>query len=544
MMRLNAILHAIVAILLCATVVQASSLATGDYEAAIKGLGAKSRKTITASAKALGTMGKAEALPALEALLDRRLRSDGKGGVYIVEPDTDAMRDALTGEPVSLEGVKLKAPVTNNKLRRILGSVIAQLRLSSSDEGLRLAAAFEFTKKPKSSAVETIRTALEIEGSPKVKEALELAVALVEISSGDKSEKIAAANALVQTGNPAYKSYLLPLVAQNADGSFVEVDKEVRESAEAAISSLESREKIVSGVRNVFFGMSLGSVLLLAALGLSITFGLMGVINMAHGEMLMLGAYSTYVIQTLFQSYLPGWFDFYLVAAVPAAFCVTALVGIVLERTIIRHLYGRPLETLLATWGISLLLIQAVRTIFGAQNVQVANPSWLTGGVEVTHGLMLTYNRLAIILFVIFGVGLVWFLLNHTSLGLKVRAVTQNRSMASCMGIPASKVDAWTFGLGSGIAGLGGVALSQIGNVGPELGQGYIVDSFMVVVLGGVGKIAGTVCGAMGLGLTNKILEPWTGAVLGKIFVLAFLILFIQKRPQGIFAMRGRAAEA
>jgi urea transport system permease protein len=269
----------------------------------------------------------------------------------------------------------------------------------------------------------------------------------------------------------------------------------------------------------------------------------MGVINMAHGEMLMIGAYSTFVVQNLFKEYLPRLFDYYLVAAIPTAFLVSAIVGIVLERSIIRHLYGRPLETLLATWGISLVLIQSVRLIFGAQNVELVNPSYLSGGVAVFHGVVLPYSRIAVIFFVIFVVISVWTLLQKTSLGLQVRSVTQNRGMASCMGIATRKVDMWTFGLGSGVAGLGGLALSQVGNVGPELGQMYIVDSFMVVVLGGVGKIAGTVAGALGIGVTSKFLEPVAGAVLGKIIVLVLIIIVIQKRPQGLFALKGRVAD-
>jgi urea transport system permease protein len=269
----------------------------------------------------------------------------------------------------------------------------------------------------------------------------------------------------------------------------------------------------------------------------------MGIINMAHGEMLMLGAYATFLVQNLFREYLPGIFDWYLVIAIPISFIVSAIVGIILERTIIRHLYGRPLETLLATWGISLILIQSVRLIFGAQNVKVANPSYLSGGIEVFHGVVLPYNRIAIILFVVFVVILIWMLLQKTSLGLQVRAVTQNREMASCMGISTHKIDMYTFGLGSGVAGLGGLALSQIGNVGPELGQLYIVDSFMVVVTGGVGKIAGTVAGALGLGILNKFLEPVAGAVLGKIIVLILIVILIQKRPQGLFAPKGRMVD-
>jgi len=293
----------------------------------------------------------------------------------------------------------------------------------------------------------------------------------------------------------------------------------------------------------IFSGISLGSILLLVALGLAITYGLMGVINMAHGELMMIGAYATYVVQGFFQKYMPGAFDWYLVAAVPVSFAASALMGAVLERSVIRFLYGRPLETLLATWGISLMLMQGVRSIFGAQNVEVANPSWMSGGVTVLGSLVLSYNRIAIIVFAILVVTAVWLILNKTRLGLFVRAVTQNRRMADCVGVSTGKIDMLTFGLGSGIAGLGGVALSQLGNVGPDLGQSYVVDSFMVVVLGGVGQLAGTVIAALGLGEVNKFLEPVAGAVLAKIAILVFIIVFIQRRPQGLFAMKGRSVE-
>jgi urea transport system permease protein len=294
----------------------------------------------------------------------------------------------------------------------------------------------------------------------------------------------------------------------------------------------------------LFTGISLGSVLLLVALGLAITYGLMGVINMAHGELMMIGAYATYVVQGLFRTHLPGAFDWYLVAALPVAFATSALVGAVLERSVLRFLYGRPLETLLATWGISLVLMQAVRSLFGAQNVGVENPSWMSGGVQVLANLTLPYNRLVIVVFaaaVLVGMAL---LIGKTRLGLFVRGVTQNRPMASCMGVNTARIDTYAFALGSGIAGLAGCALTQVGNVGPDLGQNYIVDAFMVVVVGGVGQLAGAVYAALGLGMAAKLLEGWTGAVLAKIAVLVFIIVFIQKRPQGIFAMKGRSAEA
>jgi len=290
-------------------------------------------------------------------------------------------------------------------------------------------------------------------------------------------------------------------------------------------------------------GLSLGSVLLLAALGLASTYGLLGVINMAHGELLMLGAYATWMVQQVMAQWMPQWLALYPVVALPVAFCLTAGIGMVLERTVIRHLYGRPLETLLATWGISLMLIQLVRMTFGAQNLEVANPAWLSGGVQVFANLTLPWNRIVVLGFVLLVLFFTWLILNKTRLGLNVRAVTQNRSMAACCGVPTGRVDMLAFGLGSGIAGLGGVALSQLGNVGPELGQGYVIASFLVVVLGGVGQLAGSVAAAFGLGIFNKILEPQMGAVLGKILILVAIILFIQKRPQGLFALKGRVTD-
>jgi urea transport system permease protein len=294
----------------------------------------------------------------------------------------------------------------------------------------------------------------------------------------------------------------------------------------------------------VFTGISLGSILLLVALGLAITYGLMGVINMAHGELMMIGAYATWLVQNLFRQYLPGVFDAYILVAIPASFLVAALVGAALERSVIRWLYGRPLETLLATWGISLMLMQGVRSLFGAQNVAVENPAWLSGGVQVLSNLILPYNRIAIIVFAALVLGGVALLIARTRLGLFVRGVTQNRRMAACVGINTARIDTYAFSLGAGIAGLAGCALSQVGNVGPDLGQGYIVDAFMVVVTGGVGQLAGTVYAALGLGVLNKLLEGMAGAVLAKIMVLVCIVVFIQKRPQGLFAMKGRSAEA
>jgi urea transport system permease protein len=323
-----------------------------------------------------------------------------------------------------------------------------------------------------------------------------------------------------------------------------ETDSAVQGVLRKAIKDVQDGLRWGERLGTLFTGASLGSILLLVALGLAITYGLMGVINMAHGELMMIGAYATYVVQTLFREHLPQAFDAYLLVAIPVAFITSALVGAVMERTVLKHLYGRPLETLLATWGISLVLMQGVRSLFGAQNVGVENPSWMSGSLQLLPNLQLPWNRVLIIAFaaaVLVGMAL---LIGKTRLGLFVRGVTQNRPMASCMGVNTGRIDTYAFALGSGIAGLAGCALSQVGNVGPDLGQSYIVDSFMVVVLGGVGQLAGTVYAALGLGLANKLLEGWTGAVLAKIAVLVFIIVFIQKRPQGIFAMKGRSAEA
>jgi len=323
--------------------------------------------------------------------------------------------------------------------------------------------------------------------------------------------------------------------------------QETDEKVQAALqrAQAEVADKLAWGERLgvAFTGVSLGTILLLVALGLAITYGLMGVINMAHGELMMIGAYATYLVQGVFRSYLPEFFDWYLLAAVPAAFLASAFVGAIMERGVLRFLYGRPLETLLATWGISLVLMQLVRSTFGAQNVAVENPVWMSGGLQVLPNLTLPWNRLVIIVFAFAVLAGVAYLIARTRMGLFVRGVTQNRPIASCMGVNTARVDTMAFALGSGIAGLAGCALSQVGNVGPDLGQSYIVDSFMVVVLGGVGQLAGTVYAALGLGLLNKFLEGWTGAVLAKIAVLVFIIAFIQKRPQGIFAMKGRSAE-
>ncbi len=530
-------------LLLAAGLLPLSLVEANDFESALKDLGNKSRSKIKIAVKLLGDMGNPAALPALEALRNKRLQVSEGGALIILDESGDQGHDALSGKQVDLNSLKLRTPRINNSVRRVLSVAIGKLQLTSDDSDVRLAAAKELLKRPSSGLVVLVENALAKESDDEVREIFLLVLAKEGLNSDDKKKRLQSLKTIKEIGNNDFKTDLEALLGKDEKGEFLEKDPTIRKSASQAISSIERRQFFINQAANLFYGLSLGSILLLAALGLAITFGLMGVINMAHGEMLMIGAYSTFVVQNLFKEYLPGFFDWYLVAAIPIAFTVSAIIGIILERSVIRHLYGRPLETLLATWGISLILIQSVRLVFGAQNVEVANPYYLAGGVEVMNGVVLPYSRIAIIIFVVFVVISVWTLLQKTSLGLQVRAVTQNRGMASCMGISTHKVDMYTFGLGSGVAGLGGLALSQIGNVGPELGQLYIVDSFMVVVLGGVGKIAGTVVGALGLGFVNKFLEPIAGAVLGKIIVLVLIIALIQKRPQGLFALKGRMAD-
>ena len=452
----------------------------------------------------------------------------------VAEADPQAAKllaQAAEGE-IEIDGKKVEI-VVNNRVRGRIAEALAVLRLLSNERGERLAAAQALAGGADAAMLPLILKARESERDPEIKALLEMTAAAIEIKSEDKASRLAAIRALAQSTAPSSKTLLLEAMR---DG-----DEDIRVAAQKSLSAVESRLVWGEWLGLAFAGVSLGSILLLAALGLAITYGLMGVINMAHGELIMIGAYTTYVVQGFFRN--TGFFDFYLLAAIPAAFLVCAVVGMLLERSVIRWLYGRPLETLLATWGISLVLIQAVRTIFGAQNVQVENPAFMSGGIQVLANVVLPWSRIFIIGFAILVLVGMWTLLSKTRLGLYIRGVTQNRPMAACVGVPTSRVDTWAFGLGSGIAGLAGCALSQIGNVGPDLGQSYIVDSFLVVVFGGVGQLAGTVYAALVLGFTNKLLESWSGAVLAKIAVLVFIIFFIQRRPQGLFALRGRAVE-
>jgi urea transport system permease protein len=473
------------------------------------------------------------ALPVLRALLEGRLAT--ASGRAVMEAN-GVFVDPLTGKAAGVAATEAEKVSINNRLRRTLERAVAALGLFAPRAADRLQAARTLQEGADEDLLPVLERVLSQEKDAQVREALQSIQGALLLGSKDGDKRLAAVDALRRAPSTRSKRLLLERLG-------VETEPAVRDAIQRAVSDIDGSLRLAEIVGWIFGGFSLGSVLLLAALGLAITFGLMGVINMAHGELLMIGAYATYVVQTLFRSHLPGAFDWYLLAAAPAAFLAAGVVGLLLEVTVVRALYGRPLETLLATWGASLLLIQAVRSAFGAQNVEVANPSWMSGGVTIMSGLVLPYNRIAIIAFALLVLFVVWLLIERTRLGLLVRAVMQNRGMAAGLGVGTPWVDMLSFALGAGIAGLGGCALSQIGNVGPELGQGFIVDSFMVVVLGGVGQLAGTVLAAAGLGQVNKLLEPFAGAVLAKIAVLVFIILFIQRRPQGLFAPRGRAAE-
>ena len=481
-----------------------------------------------------------DALQLLNALKADALYAAPDGQVYIADGENGL--NPATGKsgplPDGVDGVTV-----NNRLRLAVEDALSGLRLLSPERTVRLAAAMELQKTATQAQSPLIMRALAQETDAEIQAALVMVAATVNLQSPDLDTRKAAVKALVTSSNANLRPLLQAMLEKNPDGTYREPDVALRTEAVRTLDAIDGRLSRVEFVGNLFYGVSLGSVLLLTALGLAITFGLMGIINMAHGELLMIGAYTTYAVQLLFRKFMPGALDAYLLVALPAAFIVAGAVGIALERSVIRWLYGRPLETLLATWGISLMLMQAVRTVFGAQNVEVANPSWMSGGITVLGSLVLAYNRLVIIGFAFLVVAIVWLILNKTRLGLFVRAVTQNRRMADCVGVSTGKVDMLTFGLGSGIAGLGGVALSQLGNVGPDLGQSYIVDSFLVVVLGGVGQLAGTIIAAISLGEINKFLEPVAGAVMAKIIILAFIVVFIQKRPQGLFAMKGRSVE-
>lgn len=503
---------------------QAARIAAGDSDDRIAAL----NEVVAAGDPAL--------VPFVQALLADEVKVASDRAYIVKDGDPEKAVDAVSGQPAKLPD-DAEDVVNNNRMRSELEAAIAALSLFAPERDARARAIAALRDQVDEGKLALIEKALAAESDAMLKAQLGLLRAAAMVASADKAKRLDAARQLADSQAPATRSLLIERLA-------AEEDAEVKAALQQSLDRVQSR--LVWGERLgvLFTGLSLGSILLLVALGLAITYGLMGVINMAHGELMMIGAYAAYVVQNLFRAYLPNAFDWYLLAAVPASFIVAALVGAALERSVIRWLYGRPLETLLATWGISLILMQTVRTIFGAQNVPVENPAWLSGGIAVLPNLTLPYNRIAILAFAALVLGGVALLIARTRLGLFVRGVTQNRPMAACMGVNTARVDTWAFALGAGIAGLAGCALSQVGNVGPDLGQSYIVDSFMVVVLGGVGQLAGTVVAGLGLGVLTKLFEGWQGAVLAKIMVLVLIVLFIQKRPSGLFALKGRSAES
>jgi urea transport system permease protein len=497
-----------------------------------------------AKAEALGQIiesGDEAARRILEALRDERLYANDAGQILIQHGDS--YHDALTGGQVEAKADDLQSIGLNNVLREKLATGLAGLQLVSPDRQVRAQAIQTLMRSSDPALKPFIDKARSSETDPSLRAELDQLWASTALHDADPERRKDAIAVIERRHDPQMRLVLAPLLGKQSDGTFIESDPAIRHRVEQALSSLEREEAEIQFVGTLFAGVSLGSILLLAALGLAITYGLIGVINMAHGEFLMIGAYATYCVQNLFIAYWPGAFDWYLLAAVPASFLAAAIVGLILERSVIRLLYGRPLETLLATFGVSLILIEAVRTKFGAQNVQVSNPRWMSGGITVLPELILPFNRIVIIGFALIVVLITWLVIQRTRLGLYIRAVTQNRRMAACVGIRTWQIDCYAFAFGAGIAGLGGCALSQIGNVGPDLGQGYIIDSFMAVVLGGVGQLIGTIVGALGLGVLSKLIEPFWGAVLAKIAILVLIVLFIQKRPQGLFALKGRSLE-
>jgi urea transport system permease protein len=530
----QAILALLMFLLAGATAVHAQGgSGTNSVSRSVERFTADSFQDTEAAVTEIVASGVPHAAALLEALADRRLVVTGDKKVIYKDAVGKAF-DAATGTetpPAAGEPVRL-----NNRLRRVVAGAIGSLTLLAPDPRRRLEAANSVFRNRDATILPVLDDAITKESDPRVKKAFAEARAAILLTTKDSSEVDKVQAAQVMAGRTTADGLaLLKQVAAEATGPLkVLVDQ--------GIGDMERRQQIVEGAKTLWFGISLGSVLLLAAIGLAITFGVMGVINMAHGEMVMIGAYVTFMVQEVIRTRAPHLFDWSLPIAIPLAFIVAGLVGIAIERGVIRFLYGRPLETLLATFGVSLILQQAVRTWFGPTNREVGAPSYMSGSFDVM-GLEITYTRLWIVVFTLVVFAALLLVLKATPLGLQMRAVTQNRRMASSMGIRTRFVDAMTFGLGSGIAGIAGVALSQIDNVSPNLGQSYIIDSFMVVVFGGVGNLWGTLLGAFTLGIANKILEPFAGAVLGKIIILVMIILFIQKRPRGLFALKGRAVE-
>jgi urea transport system permease protein len=523
---------------------QTTEPAPGElFATAVAGLAADNFPDKSAAVTALVELKHPNGRAVLAALLDSKLylrNADNK--VFITDGGETEL--ALT-DPLTLTAAGKGKPddysriTTNNSLRKALRSAVAAFALSDPDADVRLAAVRDMLRSIDDENVALLRAGLEKEADDDVRQAMREGIALAELDSAEADTRLAALRVLEKSLSPDVYNRLITMTTAGDDGVYPEPDERVRTAAREVTASIQSARRIYSTVETLFFGLGLGSVLVLAAIGLAITFGVMGVINMAHGELIMLGAYCTYGIQYRF----PSTMQYSVLVAIPVAFLVSGLVGVIIERGIVRFLYGRPLDTLLATFGVSLILQQVVRDGVSPNNVPVVTPEWMSGSLQINDALSITYNRLYVFLFMMIVFAVLQLVMKKTTLGLKVRAVAQNRNMAKAMGVRTQWVDAMTFGLGSGIAGVAGVALSQLTNVGPNLGQSYIIDSFMVVVFGGVGNLWGTLVSGLSLGIVNKVLEPWAGAVLAQVFVLIALIFFIQRRPRGLFPQKGRGAE-
>ena len=531
-------------VLLCVVPVRAQSPKDASFLSILGEMREASYSDKAAIAERLSQTGHPSVRAVLTALLEQRLyfrNSDQK--VFIAKAaDADplnlidplSLKDAGSASADSMSQIG-----TNNALRSALRATVAHFSLSSPDVTVRLDAVREMSRSLDSASVALLRERLAVETNSSVKKEIATALALATLDGTDTQARLQAIATLKQSVSQDVRNRLALLLDKSPDGSFVEPNEQVRQAAASAVKTVDRWRNFYAAFQTLFFGLSLGSVLVLIAIGLAITFGVMGVINMAHGELMMLGAYTTYAVQVA----MPAHIGMSILVAIPAAFCVAGLAGVLMERAIIQFLYGRPLETLLATFGVSLILQQSVRSTFSALNRSVITPEWMSGSLRLNDALAITYNRLYIVIFTLIVFSLILLVLRRTRLGLYIRAVSQNRPMAKAMGIRTEWVDAMTFGLGSGIAGVAGVALSQLTNVGPDLGQSYIIDSFLVVVFGGVGNLWGSLIGGMSMGILNQQLEPYAGAVLAKIFILVGLILFIQIRPRGLFPQAGRAAE-
>jgi urea transport system permease protein len=545
--------------------------APDNFEKAVADLASRDRKLQEAAIEALGRLRDPRALAPLTALRQGVLYLTGEGTLVIVPTEKEKkvflkdgtelapLTEAITGKAVAGADGKpklvdistLKRVVATNALKQKIAPVLSSLSLASPDPEARKSAASRMGEDRSPDSVPLLEAAMAAEKDRWVRWAMDEAIQMIRLADADAGVRWKAAKRLQELDGSDAVPQMKEMLAAGADGQPHEKDAGVDAALRAAIKGIEEHESLTRTVSTTFEVLSLSSILMMIALGLAITFGVMGVINMAHGEMLMIGAYAAYAVQNLFQASFPGHYDWYFPVAIPASFAAAAAAGLLMEQILLRHLYGRPLESMLATWGVSLMLQQTVRSVFGAANVDIKSPSYLTGGLQIMAGLTLSYNRIFIFVFSFVCLLGIYLILWRSPIGLRIRAVTQNRSMSSCLGVATQRIDAITFAMGAGVAGMAGCALSQLGTVGPGLGQTYIVDAFLVVVLGGVGKLLGTVTAAFGIGGVNKILEsliggalPKWGPILSKVAVLVLLILFLQKKPSGLFAIKGRHAEA